>query len=150
MAGTMGNALQASILSLILNATPISLIADNTATTPLTNVYVALHTADPTNAGNQTSSEIAYTNYARIAIARNAGSPAWTVTGTSPASASPNAAITFATSAGGAGGTVTYVTIGSLVSGTGQIFWRGAITPSIVVSAGTVPIISTATTVTLD
>ena len=34
-------------LKLIFNATAIANIADNAATSPLTNLYVALHTADP-------------------------------------------------------------------------------------------------------
>ena len=54
-----------SLLKLIFNATGIANIADNTATSPLTNLYVSLHTADPTSAGNQTSSEANYTSYAR-------------------------------------------------------------------------------------
>lgn len=41
------------------------------------NLYLSLHTADPTEAGLQTSSEATYTNYARIPVVRSAG--AWTV-----------------------------------------------------------------------
>ena len=33
--------------------------------------YVALHTADPGDAGDQTTSEVAYTGYARVAVARS-------------------------------------------------------------------------------
>src|ERR1700679_2605180 len=57
------------------------------------NLYVSLHTADPTNAGNQTSSETTYTSYARVAVARSTGG--WTISGTSPATASNTATITF-------------------------------------------------------
>jgi hypothetical protein len=44
------------LLKLIFNATGIANIADNAASSPLTNLYVSLHTADPTSSGNQTSS----------------------------------------------------------------------------------------------
>ena len=61
------------ILKLIFNGTAITNVADNAATSPLANLYVSLHTADPTDAGNQTSNEISYTGYARVAVARNSG-----------------------------------------------------------------------------
>ncbi len=41
-------------------------IADNAATSPITNLYVSLHTGDPGEAGDQTTSEAAYTSYARV------------------------------------------------------------------------------------
>ena len=59
------------LLALIFNGTSIANIADNAASTPLTNLWVALHTADPTAAGNQTSSECNYTSYARVSVARS-------------------------------------------------------------------------------
>ena len=65
-------------LKLIFNAVNIASLADNTATSPLTNLYVSLHTADPTASGNQSSSEANYTGYARVAVARTTGG--WTVT----------------------------------------------------------------------
>ena len=40
------------------------------------NIYISLHTADPAG-GDQTTSEAAYTGYARVAVARGAGT--WTV-----------------------------------------------------------------------
>lgn len=40
------------------------------------NIYVSLHTADPAG-GDQTTSEATYTGYARVAVARGAGT--WTV-----------------------------------------------------------------------
>lgn len=40
-------------------------------------LYVNLHTADPGEAGNQTTSEATYTSYARVAVARTSGG--WTV-----------------------------------------------------------------------
>ena len=42
-----------NILKLYLNATAIANIADNAASSPNTNLYVALHTADPGAGGTQ-------------------------------------------------------------------------------------------------
>jgi hypothetical protein len=72
-----GSTFEQDILKLIFNATAIANIADNAATSPLTNLFVALHTADPLEAGDQTSSEATYTGYARVAVLRTSGG--WTV-----------------------------------------------------------------------
>ena len=42
------------------------------------SLYVSLHTADPGEAGSQTTSEATYTGYARVAVARSGSG--WTVT----------------------------------------------------------------------
>lgn len=57
-------------LRLIYNATPIANIADNAATAPLASIWLTLHSLDPGRAGNATTNEIAYTGYARPAVAR--------------------------------------------------------------------------------
>ena len=62
------------LLGLYLNATPISTVADNAASTPLTNTYVSLHTGDPGVAGNQSTNEVSYTGYARVAAPFNCSS----------------------------------------------------------------------------
>ena len=100
------------ILRLIFNATAIATLADNAAATPLTNLQVALHTAFPTLAGDQTNSEIAYTGYGRVAVARTSGG--WTVTGNS---VSPVAAIQFGEMTAGAGGLATHFSVGAAASG---------------------------------
>lgn len=130
------------LLKLIFNATAIANIADNAGTSPLTNLYVALHTADPTSAGDQTSSETTYTSYARVAVARSSGG--WTVTTNS---VSPAANIDFASCTGGTA-TITHASIGTASSGTGKILYSGAVSPNISVSTGVIPRISTASTVT--
>jgi hypothetical protein len=61
------------IQKLVFNATAIANIADNAATSPLTNLYLALHTAWPGAAGVQNTSEAAYGSYARQAVARTSG-----------------------------------------------------------------------------
>jgi hypothetical protein len=45
------NAFENDLLKLIFNATAIANLADNAASSPLTNLYVSLHTADPGEAG---------------------------------------------------------------------------------------------------
>lgn len=138
-----GNTTSNNLLKLIFNATNWSLIADNTATTPLTNLFVALHTADPTASGSQTSNEIGYTSYARVAVARTTSG--WTAS--SAESTSPVGAINFPAGTGGSG-TATFWSIGTLTSGAGVILYSGAISPSIVCGNGVTPSLTTASTVT--
>ena len=57
----ISNAFANDLLKLIFNATSISNLADNAGSSPLTNLYIALHTADPGAAGNQSTSEVNYT-----------------------------------------------------------------------------------------
>ena len=132
------------ILKLIFNATAIANIADNAATSPLTNLYISLHTADPTDTGNQTSSEATYTSYARVAVARTTGG--WTVTGNV---ARPVAAITFPAATGGSS-TISHFAIGTASTGTGKVLYAGAVSPTITVTAGITPQLTTNTSITED
>lgn len=132
------------VLGLLLNATPISNIAINATSGPLTSLYVSLHTSDPGVGGNQTTHEAAYTGYARVSVARNAGSPAWTITGEV---ASPNSNINFPTATGGSE-TETYIGIGSASSGTGVLYYSGPISPTIAVSNTITPSILSSSTLT--
>lgn len=139
------NAFETDLLSLVFNGTAIANLADNAASSPLTNLYLALHTADPGEAGNQSTSEIAYTGYSRVAVARTAGG--WTITGNS---VSPVAAIEFGEMTGGTGGTVTHASIGTASSGAGKILYSGALTPTIAVATGVIPRIKNTSTITED
>jgi hypothetical protein len=139
-----GDTFENDLLKLIFNATAIANIADNAATSPLTNLYVSLHTADPGEAGSQTTSEIAYTSYARVAVARTSGG--WTVTANS---VSPVANIDFPTGTGGSG-TATYFGIGTASSGAGKLLYSGAVSPTIATGNGIIPRLTTATTITED
>lgn len=124
-----------SILNLIFQAANIANIADNTVTSPATVLYVSLHTADPGKAGNQTTSEAAYTSYARVSVARTSGG--WTInTGTSTIT---NAGvITFPTCTGGSS-TVTYFGIGLASTGTGTLLFSGALASSTTISNNITP-----------
>ena len=138
------NAFENSLLKLIFNATAIANLADNAASSPLTNLYVSLHTADPGEAGDQSTSEATYTGYARVAVARTTGG--WTVTNNS---VSPVANIDFANCTGGTN-TITYFGVGSASSGAGVLYYSGTVTPNISVSSGVTPRLTTASTITED
>lgn len=133
-------------LKLLFQGTAIANIADNAASSPLTNLYMSLHTADPTDAAasGQSTNETTYTGYARVAVARTSGG--WTVTGNS---VSPVATVSFGTCSAGTA-TITHVGIGTLSSGTGKLLMTGSLSPSISVSTGVVPQITTASTITED
>jgi hypothetical protein len=139
-----GNTFENDFLKLIFNATAIANIADNAATGPLTNLYAALHTADPGEAGDQTTNEIAYTSYARVAVARTSGG--WTVTSNS---VSPAATISFPAGTGGSG-TATHWSIGTASTGAGKILYSGTVTPNIVCGSGITPQLTTASAITED
>lgn len=125
------------------NATPIANICDNAATSPLTSLYVSLHTAAPGAAGSQATSEAAYTSYGRVAVARTTGG--WTAA--SAQSTSPVATIVFPSATGGPE-TETHFAVGTDASGTGKIICFGTVTPNIAVTNGTTPQLTTATTIT--
>lgn len=139
-----GDTFENDILKLIFNATAIGNIADDAATSPLTNLYASLHTGDPGDAGDQTTSECAYTSYARVAVARTSGG--WTVTSNS---VSPAANIDFPAATGGTE-TATHFAIGTASSSTGKILYSGTISPNISISTGVQPRLTTATTITED
>lgn len=127
------NQFENDLLKLIFNATAIANIADNAASSPLTNLYLSLHTGDPGEAGNQTTNECAYGSYARVAVSRNSGG--WTISGNT---ASNTALAQFPECTSGSE-TITYAAIGTDSSGTGKILYSGALTASRSVSSGIQP-----------
>lgn len=70
---SFSNAAETGIMKLLFQAVAWANIADNTATSPDTNISMALHTADPGEAGTQSTSEATYTSYARQNVARTTG-----------------------------------------------------------------------------
>src|SRR6478609_3556184 len=133
--------LENAILKLIFNATAIANIADNAAASPLTNLYWALHTADPGDAGNQSTSETTYGSYARQAVARTTGG----MTAATAGSTSPVANVVFPAATGPTLPTVqsiTHASIGVAVSGATNILYSGPVTPNINVSTGVQPILT--------
>jgi hypothetical protein len=139
------NTAENSILLLLFNATTFADLAENDTTSPATSLYVSLHTSDPGEAGNQSTNEISYTGYARVAVARNSGG--WTVTGNS---VSPAANIDFGEMTAGAGGTVTHFGVGVGSSGATVLLYSGTVTPNISVVNGVIPRLKTTSTITED
>jgi len=137
--------LENAVLKLLFNATAIANFADNTASSPATNLYISLHTTDPTDtpATEQTTGETTYTGYTRQAVARTSGG--WTITGNV---ASPVASITFGICTAAPGGTIQYVGIGTASSGNGKLLFSAALSPTIPMSVGTVPTLTTSSTLT--
>ncbi len=138
------NAFETALLNLIFNATAMTGVAENHSSSPITNLFVSLHTSDPGEAGTQATNEIAYTSYARVSVVRT--SSGWTVSGNS---VSPAAAIDFPAGTGGSG-TATHMGIGTLTSGAGVLLYSGAISPTIVTGNGITPSLTTATAITED
>lgn len=129
---------------LIFNATLWANVAINATSSPITSVFNSLHTADPGEAGDQTTSEITYTSYARVGVLRTSGG--WTVTANS---VSPVANIDFPAGTGGSG-TATFWGVGTVTSGAGVLIFSGGIAPSIISGNGVTPRLTTATVCTLD
>lgn len=130
------NTFENDLLLLVFNNTDIALIGDaaglqNSATAG--SLYVSLHTADPGEAGDQTTNETAYTNYARVAVARSGAG--WTVTGNAVA----NAALVQFAQCGVTGATLTHFGVGAESSGAGKLLYSGALTSSLAVSSGIQP-----------
>jgi hypothetical protein len=128
-----GNTFENDLMKLFFQGTAIANLADNAASSPNTNLFVSLHTADPGEAGNQTTSEASYTGYARVAVARTSGG--WTVTNNSVTNA---AAITFPQCTGGSN-TISHFAVGTASSGAGKILYKGALTASLAVSNLIIP-----------
>lgn len=117
-----------------------------------TNIGIALHTADPTDTGNASTSEMttgAYTGYTRVNVARTTGG--WTAS--SAGSISPAANIDFPAGTGGTGATASFFSTSASnatpPTGAAVVLWSGAISPTIVCGNGVTPRLTTATTITL-
>jgi hypothetical protein len=123
------------ILNLVFRGTPIANIADNASSSPLTNLYLSLHTADPGIGGLQTTNEATYGGYARLAVARSA--VGWDdATGVQQ---TVNAALAQFAECTSGSNTITHVAIGTASSGAGKVLYAGALSSSRAISAGIQP-----------
>lgn len=91
------------------------------------NLYLALYTSDPGEAGTATTNEAAYTNYARQTVVKASG---WTDGGSSFS----NSGLIQFPQCGATGATITHVAIVTTDSGAGQILYSGALNSSLAVS----------------
>lgn len=133
---SMSNVAEAALLDLLFLNTDWANVGDagglqNSATAG--SFYIALHTADPGEAGDQTTNEISYTSYARVAVARSGAG--WSRS----SSTISNAALVQFPQCTGGSGTATHFSIGTASSGTGSIILSGALTSSLAISNGIQP-----------
>lgn len=134
---SMSNASETGLLNLLFQNTNWANIGDATGlrgSSTAGSFYVALHTADPGEAGDQSTSEIAYTGYARVAIARSAGG--FTVVGDT---VSNTATTQFGECTAGSG-TATHFSVGVASSGATAILYRGTLDASRAIAAGITPL----------
>lgn len=145
---SIANVTETAILKLVFQAVNWANYADNTATSPQTGVGVSLHTADPGEAGDATTSEVAYTSYGRVNVTRSTA--AWTE---SSGTVTPVANIDFTAGTGGTGIVTFFATAkatAAVPTGTMPILWSGTVSPSINTGNGVTPRLTTASTITLD
>jgi hypothetical protein len=135
MAGSKKDSFENSLLQLIFNNVDIANIGDAAGlqnSVAAGSLYVALYSAAPSDSAAGT--EITYTGYARVAVARTAGG--WTV---SANNASNTAAVTFGACSSG---TPTAVAFAICKAGTRDvddaIYW-GDLTSNLAISPGITP-----------
>lgn len=133
---SLTNAAEQAFLDLLFLNTDWAGIGDasglqNSATAG--SFYISLHSADPGETGDQTTSEVAYTSYARVAVARTSGG--FTRTGSSMA----NTALVQFPQCTGSTATATHWGLGTDSSGTGNLLVKGALSSSLSISNGIQP-----------
>jgi hypothetical protein len=96
--------------------------------------YVALHTADPGDAGNQSTSEVAYTGYARVQVDRSGS-----VFSRTGIIVSNIASVLFGECTAGSA-TATHFSVGVSASGANLILVKGALAATRSISAGITPL----------
>jgi hypothetical protein len=133
---SMTNAAEQALLDLLFLNVDWANIGDaaglqNSATAG--SFFISLHSADPGEAGNQSTSEISYTGYARVGVARTAGG--WTRTVSTIAN---TALVQFGQCTGGTA-TATHFGIGTDSTGTGNLLLKGALNASLSISNGIQP-----------
>ncbi len=124
-----------SIVNLMYRAVAWANVADNAASSPLTTLYLALHTGNLTAAtGLQNENEIAYTNYVRKSISRNTSD--WSA---ASGGATSNAGLQQFAQCGASGGTATHVSTGIGASGATAAWHYGALNSSLAIANGITP-----------
>jgi hypothetical protein len=139
------NAWENALLLLTFNNTNAANIGDATGlrgSSTAGQLFLSLHSADPGEAGNQSTSEISYTGYARLGINRASGAGGFTVTGNS---VSPTTQpIDFGACTAGTA-TATHLGIGTASSGAGVLLYVAPLSASISIASPNVPRVSTLT-----
>lgn len=131
-----------SFLALIFNATTMANVAQNATSSPITNLHVSLHTADPGVGNNTATNEATYNAYARVSVVRTTAG--WTVSNNTVV---PAATISFPASNGTTNNTITNFAVGTLLTGAGVILYTGTVVPNIAVSNGVTPQLAVASNI---
>lgn len=122
---SFSNAAETAVLEQIFKGTALPWDAN-------TNLWIALHTADPGEAGTAVTSEATYGAYARVVLTRASD---FTVVGNQISNANLEQ---FAQCSSGSN-TITHASIVDSASGAGNIIVRAALNTSIPVSTGIQP-----------
>ena len=122
---SMSNTTENDVLKMMLQGTDPSWRAGATQ-------WIALHTADPGEAGSAVTSEATYTSYARVAVTKSSG---WTDGG----STFSNAALEQFPQCTGGSNAITHFSVVTSSSGAGQILVSGALSATLNVATGIQP-----------
>lgn len=130
------NTLETGWLNLFFKNTDFTLVGDAgglRGSAVAGSLYLSLHTADPGETGDQTTSETGYTSYVRLAVARDGTN--WTVAGNQVS----NALDLLFAACTGSSSTITHIGIGTSSVGAGKLCYSGALSASLAVSNGITP-----------
>ena len=122
---SFSNTAETAVLNYVFVGTNVSWDAN-------TDLWIALHTADPGEAGSAVTNEATYGSYARVTLTRASD---FTVSGNQVSNANLEQ---FATCSSGSE-TITHASIVTSTSGAGTIIASAALTSSIPVSTGIQP-----------
>ena len=145
---SFSNTFETALLGLIFNNAALANLGDATGPTGSTaagSLFISLHTADPGEPGTQSTSEIAYTGYARIPVPRSP--EGWSI---AASTVSNTAQIQFPQCTAGAAN-ASHFAIGYAVSGLGTIILKGSLSSTLAISTGITPLFAAgALSATLD
>lgn len=136
---TFSNYFENALLAHVFQNTDIQNIGDGSGLLQSADsglLFIALHTASPGEGGNQTTNEVAYTSYARVAVERKP--IAWSVVGNTVTNLQ---AVQFPTSTGGTA-TATHFSVGvddGVVLGVHDIICYGALPSPLTITSGVQP-----------
>jgi hypothetical protein len=131
VAGFKSDYFSNALLQLIFHGTGITGLASNASSGALGDLYISLHTANPTSGGTQHSSECNYGGYARVAVPRDSS-------GFHVSTDMVNFIneIDFPACTDGTTETATWFGVGTDASGSTDLLWAGPISPVIPISSG--------------
>ena len=134
---SMSNTSETKLLQLLFQNDAWELVGDASGLQPSAaagSFYVSLHSSDPGEAGDQTTNEISYTGYGRVAVARTTGG--WSVSGNQVSNV---ATVQFGECTAGSA-TATHFAVGTASTSTGSIIYSGSLSASRSISSGITPL----------